>query len=34
MEGYKDYNTAFARSLVNVKTAANQRENRGRNPWE
>ncbi len=34
MEGYKDYSTAFARSLV-VKTAANQRENRGRkhNPW-
>lgn len=34
MEGYKDYSTAFARSLV-VKTAANQRESRGRkhNPW-
>ncbi len=34
MEGYKDYSTAFARSLV-VKTATNQRENRGRkhNPW-
>lgn len=34
MEGYKDFSTAFARSLV-VKTATNQRENRGRkhNPW-
>lgn len=34
MEGYKDYSTTFARSLI-VKTPAHQRETRGRkhNPW-
>lgn len=35
MEGYKDYSTTFARTLV-VKTPAHQREHRGRkhNPWD
>ncbi|MDA8375842.1 MAG: hypothetical protein M0Z50_01970 [Planctomycetia bacterium] len=35
MEGYDDYTTAFARTLV-VKTPPHQRENRGRkqNPWD
>jgi len=35
MEGYKDYSTNFARTLV-VKTPSAQRENRGRkhNPWD
>src|SRR5689334_17719009 len=35
MEGYKDYSTTFARTLV-VKTPPHQRESRGRkhNPWD
>jgi ParB-like chromosome segregation protein Spo0J len=35
MEGYKDYSTTFARTLV-VKTPPQQRESRGRksNPWD
>lgn len=35
MEGYKDYSTTFARTLV-VKTPPSQRENRSRkhNPWD
>lgn len=35
MEGYNDYSTAFARTLV-VKTPPHQRESRGRkhNPWD